>query len=95
MYMRFLILVKVPTTAGNELMKDATGVKTIEDYLNQLKPEAVYFTELFGDRVFVLVADLPSPDVIPKVAEPMFKLGFRVEFHVAMKLEDLKKAFQA
>ena len=41
----------------------------------------------------VFVLDLPSPDIIPAIAEPLFQ-GFdaNVEIHPAMNLEDLKKA---
>ena len=41
----------------------------------------------------VLVLDLPSPDMIPAIAEPLFQ-GFdaNVEIHPAMNLDDLKKA---
>jgi hypothetical protein len=92
--MRFLMIVRVPTEAGNQMMKDASGVKTLEDYLDKVKPEAAYFSEEYGERTFFLVADLPAPDAIPRVAEPLFKLGARVEFHMAMTLDDLRKAFQ-
>jgi hypothetical protein len=41
----------------------------------------------------VLVLDLPSPDRIPAIVEPLFQ-GFdaNVEIHPAMNLDDLKKA---
>ena len=92
--MRFIMVVSLSTEVGNQLMKDPSGVKTLEEYLNKIKPEAAYFSELYGERTFFIVLDLPTPDAIPVVAEPMFKLGARVGFHVAMNLEDLKKAFQ-
>jgi hypothetical protein len=88
------MVVSLSTEVGNQLMKDQSGVKTLEEYLNKIKPEAVYFSELYGERTFFIVLDLPNPDTIPIVAEPMFKLGARVGFHVAMTLDDLKKAFQ-
>jgi hypothetical protein len=41
----------------------------------------------------VFVLDLPSPDMIPDIVEPLFQ-GFdaNVEIHPAMNLDDLKKA---
>ena len=92
--MRFLLIARVPTEAGNQMMKDPSGVKTLEDYLNKVKPEAAYFSEANGERTFYIVVDLQGAHMIPRVAEPLFKLGARVEFHIAMVLDDLKKAFQ-
>ncbi|MCW4017172.1 MAG: hypothetical protein NWF00_00580 [Candidatus Bathyarchaeota archaeon] len=90
--MRFLLIVHVPTDAGNQMLQG--GVKPLEDLIGQMKPEAAYFSEHYGERTFFLVVDVPSADAIPKVAEPLFRMGARVEFHIAMVLDDLKKAFQ-
>jgi hypothetical protein len=74
-------------------MQDPNGIRKIEEYLNKVKPEAAYFFEDWGDRTFLLVVDVPSADMIPVIAEPLFQ-GFnaKVEFHPAMVLADLKKA---
>ena len=41
----------------------------------------------------VFVLDLPSPDMIPAVVEPIFQAhDANVEIHPAMNLDDLKKA---
>jgi hypothetical protein len=44
----------------------------------------------------VFVLDLPSPDMIPAIAEPLFQ-GYEanVEIHPAMNLNDLKKAISS
>ena len=89
---RFMLIVHFPTQAGNDLLRG--GLKPLEELIAQMKPEAAYFSEHFGERTFFLVVDVPSADVIPRVAEPLFNLGARVEFHIAMVLGDLKKAFQ-
>ncbi len=47
--------------------------------------------ELNGDRTVVFVMDMSSVDRIPSVAEPLFMMGAKVEFHPAMTLDDLKK----
>ena len=91
--MRVLVRAMIPTTAGNKMVKDPNFLKTIEDYTKKFNCEAAYFTEVNGNRTMVFVLDLPSPDMIPSIAEPLFQ-GFdaNVEIHPAMNLDDLKKA---
>ncbi len=90
--MRFMLIVHLPTQAGNDLLRG--GLKPLEDLIAAMKPQATYFSEHYGERTFFIVVDLPSADAIPRVAEPLFNLGARVEFHIAMVFDDLKKAFQ-
>ena len=75
------------------MVKDPNFLKNLEDYIHKFNCEAAYFTEVNGNRTMVLVLDLPSPDMIPAIAEPLFQ-GFdaNVEIHPAMNLNDLKKA---
>ena len=75
------------------MVKDPNFLKTIEGSIKKFNCEVAYFTEVNGNRTMVLVLDLPSPDMIPAIAEPLFQ-GFdaNVEIHPAMNLEDLKKA---
>jgi hypothetical protein len=91
--MRVLIRAMIPTTAGNKMVKDPNFLKTIEDYTKKFSCEAAYFTEVNGNRTMVFVLDLPSPDMIPNIAEPLFQaFDANVEIHPAMNLDDLKKA---
>jgi hypothetical protein len=91
--MRVLIRAMIPTTAGNKMVKDPNFLKTIEDYTKKFNCEAAYFTEVNGNRTMVFVLDLPSPDMIPNIAEPLFQaFDANVEIHPAMNLDDLKKA---
>lgn len=92
--MRFLVIARVPTEAGNQMMKDPNGIKNIENYLNKVKPEAAYFSEENGEKTFYIVVDVPNVDMIPAIGEPLFQLGARVELHPAMVLDDVKKAMQ-
>lgn len=82
-----------PNDAGNKVVKDPNFLKNVEDYIRKFNCEASYFLEVNGNRTMVLVLDLPSPDMIPAIAEPLFQ-GFdaNVEIHPAMNLDDLKKA---
>ncbi|MGC1131979.1 MAG: hypothetical protein WA941_04095 [Nitrososphaeraceae archaeon] len=86
----------IPTTAGNRMVKDPNFLKTIEGYTKKFNCEGAYFTEVNGNRTMVFVLDLPSQDMIPAIAEPLFQ-GFdaNVEIHPAMNLDDLKKAISS
>jgi hypothetical protein len=94
--MRVLVRTMIPTVAGNKMVKDPNFLKTIEDYTKKFNCEAAYFTEANGNRTMVFVLDLPSQDMIPAIAEPLFQ-GFdaNVEIHPAMNLDDLKKAISS
>jgi hypothetical protein len=94
--MRVLVRAMIPTVAGNKMVKDPNFLKGIEDYTKKFNCEAAYFTEVNGNRTMVLVLDLPSTDMIPAIAEPLFQ-GYdaNVEIHPAMNLDDLKKAISS
>ncbi|MBI4528603.1 MAG: hypothetical protein HY695_32815 [Deltaproteobacteria bacterium] len=91
--MRILLKVSIPVDVGNARMKDGSLPKTIKTILDEQKPEAAYFYEEAGKRTGLIVVDIQAPSQIPAIAEPWF-LAFNagVEFHPAMKVEDLEKA---
>ncbi len=83
----------IPTTAGNQMVKDPNFLKNVENYIKKFNCEASYFTEFGGNRTLIFVLDLPSTDMIPAIVEPLFQ-GFEaiVEIHPAMNFDDLKNA---
>jgi hypothetical protein len=91
--MRFLLKVSIPVEAGNEAAMSGTLGETIQSILNDLKPEAAYFTDDNGKRTGFIFFDMKDTSQIPSVAEPWF-LAFKahIEFHPAMNLQDLKRA---
>ena len=61
--------------------------------LDDLKPEATYFTNLSGSRGAVIVVDVPEPSAVPSIAEPWFlTFNAEVRFRIVMSPEDLEKA---
>jgi hypothetical protein len=90
--MRFVIRARIPTEAGNKMVKDPNCVKNIEEYMNKAKPEASYFFEANGERVMVFIAEIQSAEQIPGLAEPLFQMGANVELHPVMSFDDLKSA---
>ena len=91
--MRILMTVRLPHESFNAAVKDGSVGSKMEAILDAVKPEAVYFTEMNGQRTAVMIVELEKPSGIPALAEPWF-LTFNadVEFHVVMSPEDLKEA---
>lgn len=91
--MKMLVHVKLPIEPFNTMTKNGTVGKTIGRILDEIKPEAVYFTEYRGRRGAIMIVDVPDPSKVPAVSEPWF-LAFNadVHFHVVMSPDDLQRA---
>ena len=74
-------------------MRDGSAGRKLKSILDELKPEAAYFTDHNGQRSAVLIVNMADASQIPALAEPWF-LAFNasVEFKAAMTPEDLGKA---
>lgn len=91
--MRVLLEVRYPHSEFNDLVRDGTAGQIIGRILDEIKPEAVYFTELYGQRGTILIVNLDDPAQIPALAEPFFlQFSADVEFHVMMTPDDLKRS---
>jgi hypothetical protein len=90
--MRFIVRAQIPTEAGNKMMQNPNGMKDLESYIRNVKAEASYFFEAGGDRTMVFVVNMERTDQMAVLAEPLFMMGAKVEFHPVMLLEDLKRA---
>jgi hypothetical protein len=91
--MRMLMIAKNKPEKFNAGVRDGSSGKKLMTILEELKPEACYFTELDGCRATVMVIDVKDASEVPKYAEPFF-LSFEstVEFHPVMLPEDLGRA---
>jgi hypothetical protein len=91
--MRILMNVKIPHHTFNAALKNGTAAAKLGRILDEIKPQAAYFTEHDGHRGAVLVVEMADPSKIPALAEPWF-LAFEadVQFRIAMTPEDLKKS---
>src|SRR5271166_1855097 len=91
--MRMLMNIIFPLEPFNSAVRDGTVGSKMNAILEQIKHEAVYFTDLNGQRGGVLVVDVKDASDIPALAEPWF-LTFEadVEFRIAMTPEDLARA---
>ena len=91
--MRMLMKVIFPHEEFNAAVRDGSVGGKVGRILEQIKPEAVYFTEQDGRRGAILVVNLDTPSQVPALAEPWF-LTFNadVTFRIVMSAEDLKMA---
>jgi hypothetical protein len=91
--MRFLVKATIPNSTGNARMLDGTFASRLQSALEDIKPEAAYFTAVGGCRTAFLIVDMSDASQIPAIGEPLF-LGMdcEIEVHPVMMLEDLMKA---
>ncbi len=91
--MRLLLEIKFPNFRFNDAVRDGSVGQKMRNILDELKPEAVYFTERDGLRGVILLVNLTEAAQVPKYAEPFFLLfDATVEFHIVMSPEDLQRS---
>ncbi|MFZ0636924.1 MAG: hypothetical protein WA755_13390 [Candidatus Acidiferrales bacterium] len=91
--MLMLLHVRIPNETFNAAVKDGTAGKKLKRILDELKPEAAYFTEDNGHRGALLVVNVADASKVPMFAEPWFLLfSATCEFRIAMTPDDLAKA---
>jgi len=91
--MKMLFYITIPNGPFNAAVKDGTAGAKLNRILEATKPEAIYFTDHDGLRGAVAVMEVSDASRIPALCEPWF-LTFeaKVETHIAMTPEDLKKS---
>ena len=91
--MRTLLRVSIPVKEGNAASRNNALASTIKSILDEMKPEAAYFSEENGERTGYIFFDLKDSSHLPAIAEPWF-LAFNARLTVrpAMNLQDLAAA---
>jgi len=91
--MRMMLTASIPHEPFNSLVRENKAGQIIGKILEELKPEAVYFTEQHGTRCAVLIIDVAEPSRVPFFAEPFF-LNFNADcrFRIVMTPADLGNA---
>ncbi|WP_331767096.1 DUF3303 family protein [Embleya sp. NBC_00896] len=87
--MRMVIRARLNSEAYNQASAGKPMADTIKAIIEQLQPEAAYFTPTEGDRCCYIVFDMQDSSEMPKVAEPFFLMGAKVSIQPVMNLEDL------
>ena len=79
--MRILLNIHVPHEPFNAAVSDGTAGQKLGRIVDEIKPEAIYFTEQHGQRSAVMIVEISNPSKIPALAEPWFlTFNANVEF---------------
>ncbi len=91
--MKMLLNVRMPHEPFNTLVRQGKVGAILGRILDEIKPEAVYWTEQDGHRSGIFIVDVREPSRVPSFAEPFF-LHFNADcqFRIVMSPDDLKKA---
>ncbi|MER5382374.1 DUF3303 family protein [Streptomyces sp. NPDC002688] len=90
--MRVMLRATMDTEKANEVIRSGKLQQLMQETMEQLKPEAAYFTTHDGNRACFLVFDLQDSSQLPVIAEPFFmSLGARIDISPVMNAEDLQK----
>ncbi|MFF8969078.1 hypothetical protein [Streptomyces sp. NPDC014995] len=90
--MRVLLKASMDTEKANEAIRNGTLGKLIQESVEQIKPEAAYFTTDHGKRTAFLVFDMQDSSQMPVLSEPFFlQLGAEISYTPVMNFDDVKK----
>ena len=91
-----MLTFRVSPEKGNELARDGNLRPTVQSIVEEINPEAAYFTPMEGARGGYLVINMDDASQIPAIAEPLFiGLDATVQIHPVMTAEDLERATPA
>jgi hypothetical protein len=90
--MRVLLKASMDTEKANEFIRNGTMGKLLQESLEQIKPEAAYFTSDHGKRTAFLVFDMQDSSQMPVLSEPFFlQLNAEITYTPVMNVEDVQK----
>ena len=91
--MRIMLTFSMNPEKGDQLIKEGRIGETLGSILDDLQPEAAYFTDVDGTRGGFLVVDMEDASQIPTITEPLFlELGATVHMQPVMTPEDMRGA---
>ena len=90
--MRLMLKFTIPVERGNEAVADGTLAQAIESLIDQVKPEAAYFTLADGERAGMVFFDRTDAADLPAINEPLFaKLDAAIEIVPVLTAADLER----
>jgi hypothetical protein len=94
--MRFMITCRIPVEKGDELAKAGSLGSTIHSIMEELKPEAAYFSDIEGGRGAYIVVNMDDTSQIAATVELLLLgLGATIQIHPMMSPEELGQATPA
>jgi hypothetical protein len=84
--MKFLFEIKIPTEIGNKKLKEGSMLKDISKVVDQIHPEAVYFSATGGKRGIYLIVEMKNSEKFPEIAE-QFWLNLQADVYVDLVLD--------
>jgi hypothetical protein len=91
--MRILLKYSIDPDKGDELIKEGRLGEAMAPILEDLQPEAAYFTDVEGSRGGYLVVNMEDASQIPAMTEPLLLgLGATIHMQPVMTPEDLQGA---
>lgn len=89
--MRVLLKAELDTEKANDVIRSGKMPELMKEALDQIKPEAAYFTVDDGARTAFLVIDMQDSSEMPVIGESFFlQLGAKLDFTPVMNAEDLQ-----
>ena len=88
-----LLELRFPHEPFNTKVQNGTAGPLMKRILDEIKPEAVYWTEREGHRAGILIVNIDESSEVPALAEPWF-LNFNADcqLRIVMSPEDLERA---
>ena len=91
--MRILLTFSIQPEKGDALIKEGRIGETMESILEELQPEAAYFTDVEGTRGGFIVVNMEDASQMPAMTEPLLLgVGATVHMQPVMTPEDLRGA---
>ena len=91
--MRFVMQASFPPEQFNKFVLDGTIGQKMSRVLEEIKPEAAYFTSNDGTRGGIFIINMEKTSEMARFAEPFFLLfNATVKFLPTMTPEDLQQA---
>ncbi|MFE9722049.1 hypothetical protein ACFYQ5_00170 [Streptomyces sp. NPDC005794] len=85
-----LLTAHMDTETANRAVSDGSMTKIIQEMVEQLKPEAAYFTIQDGRRTCLMVFGMKDSAQMPPLLEPLFHARSEIALQPVMNLDDLR-----
>ena len=93
--MRFMLTFRVPPEEGNAAMKEGSFMSAFQSVVEELQPEAAYFTPIEGARGGHLIVNMDDASQIPAITEPLFLgMGATVQVRPVFTLDDMPRVME-